>query len=65
MSNTNISNIDSDLNGVKPRNVARNSLSRYGSPQGPEEPRTPRAGLLFNESNLFPNKGDCGAVVDE
>jgi hypothetical protein len=32
-------------------------------PQGPEEPRTPRAGLLFDESKLSPKKGDCGAEV--
>ena len=35
-----------------------------GPRKGPEEPRVvPPSGLLFDESNLFPNKGDCGAVV--
>ena len=58
------SNIDSDLNGVKPRNVARFSLSRHRSPQRTGgAPRIPPSGLLFEESNLSPNKGDCGAVM--
>ena len=54
--------IDTDLDGGKPRNVVRRPSLATG-PQGPEEPRTPRAGLLFGESSLSPKKGDYGAVV--
>ena len=35
-----------------------------GPPKGPEEPRViPPSGLLFDELNLFPKKGDCGAML--
>src|SRR4051794_31827484 len=39
--------IDSDLSGVKPRNVARFSLSRHRSPERTGGAPDPRAGLLL------------------
>ena len=38
-------------------------LSSQVPAKGPEEPRTPRTGLLFDELSLSPKKGDYGAVV--
>jgi len=42
--------IDTNLDGVKPQNVAR-------------RPSLPPSGLLFDESSLSPTRGDYGAVV--
>jgi hypothetical protein len=39
-------------------------LSSQVPAKGPEEPRViPPSGLLFDESNLSSNKGDCGALL--
>jgi hypothetical protein len=55
--------IDSNVYGVKPRNVARIPSLVIGPRKRTEEPRTPRAGLLFDESSLSPKKGDSGASL--